>query len=165
MNKIKNDEMEKYAEIVGNYRYLLGRKWDENLQKVTFVMLNPSTADHKNDDPTLRKCIHFAQYWGYGSLEVVNLFAYRATNPRELRQVDEPIGKQNDDYIKLAIKNTSLIILAWGTKGSFNNRDQEVINLIYDHNSLYCLGLTKYGYPRHPLYVKKDTQAIIFTQN
>lgn len=59
--------MEKYAKIDGNYRYLLGRKWDENLQQVTFLMLNPSTADHEQDDPTLRKCINFAKFWGYGS--------------------------------------------------------------------------------------------------
>ncbi|NET69606.1 MAG: DUF1643 domain-containing protein [Sphaerospermopsis sp. SIO1G2] len=143
--------MEKYAKLDGNYRYLLGRKWDENLQKVT-----------NKDDPTLRKCIHFAKFWGYGSLEVVNLFAYRATNPRELRQVDEPIGEQNNNYIKLAIQNTSKIILAWGTKGSFQKRDQEVINFISDKPTLYCLGLTKYGYPRHPLYLKKNTQPIIF---
>jgi hypothetical protein len=157
--------MEKYAKIDGNYRYLLGRKWDENLQQVTFLMLNPSTADHEQDDPTLRKCINFAKFWGYGSLEVVNLFAYRATNPRELRQVNEPVGRKNNYYLELAIKKTHLIILAWGTKGSFQKRDKEVLNLISDKQPLYCLGLTKYGYPRHPLYVRNDTEKIFFPNN
>ncbi|MEA5583230.1 DUF1643 domain-containing protein [Nodularia harveyana UHCC-0300] len=157
--------MEKYATIDGNYRYVLGRKWDKNLQQVTFVMLNPSIADQEKDDPTLRKCINFAKSWGYGSLEVVNLFAYIATNPRELRQVDEPVGKENNHYLELAINNTSKIILAWGTKGNLKKRDQEVINLISVQKPLYCLGITKYGYPRHPLYLKKNTQAIIFSQN
>ncbi|HLO83574.1 MAG TPA: DUF1643 domain-containing protein [Nostocaceae cyanobacterium] len=157
--------MEKYAVIDGNYRYLLGRKWDINQSQVTFVMLNPSTADHQQDDPTLRKCINFAKSWGYGSLEVVNLFAYRATNPRELRQVNEPVGTKNNYYLELAIKKASLIILAWGTKGSFQKRDQEVINFLSDQQPLYCLGLTKHGYPRHPLYVKNDTKAVIFPKN
>lgn len=84
--------MEKYACIDGDYRYILGRKWDEKKPQVTFVMLNPSTADAQQDDPTLGKCIKFATSWDYGSLEVVNLFAYRATKPCELRKVSDPIG-------------------------------------------------------------------------
>ncbi|MBD2626879.1 DUF1643 domain-containing protein [Trichormus variabilis] len=156
--------MEKYANIDGNYRYLLGRKWDENFPQVTFVMLNPSTADHEKDDPTLRKCIKFAAYWGYGSLEVVNLFAYRATKRPDLILSDDPIGIRNNTYIQLATNRAKEIIVAWG--GSkyprIMNRNQEVINLISCKN-IYCLGsLTKDGHPRHPLYLPLITERMPF---
>ncbi|RUT01013.1 hypothetical protein DSM106972_070190 [Dulcicalothrix desertica PCC 7102] len=154
--------MRKSARIVGDYRYLLSRKWDASKPKITFVMLNPSTADAKQDDRTLRKCIHFAKSLGYGSLQVVNLFAYRATKPRELRKVTDPVGPKNNFYIQLATRRTSLIIVAWGTHGGFQGRDKVVQNLISSKQTLYCLGVTKYGYPRHPLYLKKNTKPIIF---
>lgn len=154
--------MRKSALIVGDYRYLLSRSWDYRKPKITFVMLNPSTADAKQDDPTLRKCINFARILGYGSLQVVNLFAYRATKPCELRKVVDPIGPKNDYYIQLATRRASLIIVAWGTHGSFQGRDKVVQNLIYRDQSLYCLGVTKDGYPCHPLYLEKSTIPIIF---
>lgn len=154
--------MIKSALIVGDYRYLLSRKWDASKPKITFVMLNPSTADAKQDDPTLRKCINFARILGYGSLKVVNLFAYRATKPCELRKAADPIGPKNNYYIQLATRRASLIIVAWGTHGSFQGRDKVVQNLIYRNKSLYCLGVTKDGYPRHPLYLEKSTIPIIF---
>ncbi|BDA75123.1 hypothetical protein CAL7716_092890 [Calothrix sp. PCC 7716] len=105
--------MKKSALIVGDYRYLLSRKWDASKPKITFVMLNPSTADANQDDPTLRKCINFAQSLGYGSLKVVNLFAYRATKPCELRKVADPVGPKNNYYIQLATRRASLVIVAW----------------------------------------------------
>lgn len=154
--------MEKYACIEGNYRYLLGRKWDENAPQVTFIMLNPSTADANQDDPTLRKCIHFAKSFCCGSLEVVNLFAYRATKPLELRKVADPVGAKNNCYLQAATKRAALIIVAWGTKGIFQKRNEEVLNLIADKQSLHCLRLTKHGHPHHPLYLPKSTEAIIF---
>ena len=154
--------MEKSAVIKGTYRYLLRRKWDVNKPQVTFVMLNPSTADAYQDDPTLRKCINFAKSWDYGSLEVVNLFAYRATNPRELRQVVDPVGSKNNCYLQLATKRAALIIVAWGAHGSFQNRNKVVLDLISGQQPLYCLGLTKHRHPRHPLYIKNNTKLIIF---
>lgn len=154
--------MKKSALIIGDYRYLLSRKWDASKPQITFVMLNPSTADAYQDDPTLRKCINFAQSLDYGSLKVVNLFAYRATKPCELRKVADPIGLKNNYYIQLATRRASLIIVAWGIHGSFQGRDKVVHNLIYRDQNLYCLGLTKDGYPRHPLYLEKNTIPIIF---
>jgi hypothetical protein len=145
-----------------NYRYLLGREWDINKPQITFVMLNPSTADANQDDRTLRKCINFAQSWGCGSLEVVNLFAYRATKPRDMRQVADPVGSQNNYYIQLATKRSALIIVAWGVNGSFKERNKEVLNLISGQQPLYCLGLTKHRHPSHPLYIKNNTQLILF---
>ncbi|WP_353930180.1 DUF1643 domain-containing protein [Okeanomitos corallinicola TIOX110] len=164
--------MEKYAKIDGNYRYLLGRKWDVNLQQVTFVMLNPSTADHEKDDQTLRKCINFAKSWGYGSLEVVNLFAYRATKPNKLKSKDiEPVGSKNNQYILSAIERAEKIILGWGAwlddvsiskYPIIKHRDKEVLTLINDKKPLYCLRITKNGYPNHPVYLPKNINPIIF---
>lgn len=143
----------------GAYRYSLWRRWDHSKPKVVFIMLNPSTADHIVDDPTIRRCISFSKSWGFGSLEVVNLFAYRATDPRELIATEEPVGKLNDEYIKNAIMDASLTILAWGTKGIIRDRNSEVLRIISD-NDLYCLEITKEGHPKHPLYVGNGTRPI-----
>ncbi|MBD2471715.1 DUF1643 domain-containing protein [Nostoc sp. FACHB-145] len=154
--------MEKTAISDGNYRYLLRREWDVNHPQITFIMLNPSIADDKKDDPTIRKCIKFANLWGYGSLEVVNLFAYRATKPRDMRQVSEPIGLDNNFYLLKATERAKLVILAWGIHGSFLNRDQAVLSLLSNRQPLYCLGRTKAGQPRHPLWLSSFTQPVIF---
>lgn len=159
-------EMEKYAEfdITGKYRYLIGRKWDANFPQITFVMLNPSTADHEQDDRTLTRCINFAKSWGYGSLEVVNLFAYRATKRTDLSQAADPVGSKNNCYIQLATKRADSIIVAWGggKYPKIQNRDKEVLSLI-SGKSLYCLGrLTQDGHPRHPVRLPASTERIIF---
>ncbi|OUL32370.1 DUF1643 domain-containing protein [Nostoc sp. 106C] len=154
--------MERTAIIDGSYRYLLRRVWDAEYPQITFIMLNPSTADAEKDDPTIRKCIKFANSWGYGSLEVVNLFAYRATKPRDLFQVSEPIGSDNNLYLLAAAERAKLIILAWGIHGSFLKRDRAVLNLFSSRQCLYCLGRTKAGHPRHPLWLNSSTQPTIF---
>ncbi len=153
--------MKKDAVIQGNYRYLLKREWDADAPQATFVMLNPSTADAECDDPTIRRCINFSRSWGYGCLEVVNLFAYRATKPQVLFQADDPIGSQNDRYLQQAIRRATLIVVTWGIHGSFLDRDEAVLTLISGKH-LYCLGLTKAGHPRHPLWLKNSTQLTIF---
>lgn len=83
----------------GKYRYSLSRIWDENKANVLFIMLNPSTADGDVDDPTIRRCIGFAKSWGYGGIYVGNLFAYRATDPKELLKVENPIGFENIHHL------------------------------------------------------------------
>lgn len=83
----------------GKYRYSLWRTWDKKLPKVMFIMLNPSTADAYEDDPTIRRCINFAKSWGYGGIVVGNLFAYRATNPKKLILIDDPSGSANHHYL------------------------------------------------------------------
>lgn len=139
-------------DITGIYRYSLWRIWDPNLPRVAFVMLNPSTADGKIDDRTIRRCIGFAMAWGFGALEVVNLFAYRATNPEKLKHCSDPIGPENDDYIKAAVKRANRIITAWGTKGVHYGRNKEVMQILASY-SPQCLEITKAGHPKHPLYV------------
>ncbi|MDF5729403.1 MAG: DUF1643 domain-containing protein [Rhizonema sp. PD38] len=112
----------------------------------------------------IRRCVDVLALlasWGYGSLEVVNLFAYRATKPRDMRSSDDPVGSENDHYIQSATKRASLIIVAWGQHGGFQNRNIEVLDLI-SVQPLYCLGLTKHGHPRHPLCIAKNTQPLLF---
>jgi hypothetical protein len=142
------------ATIVDHYRYRLWREWNLDGPRVTFIMLNPSVADHQVDDPTLRRCIGFAQWWSFGSLEVVNLFAYRSSSPQALRTVADPIGPENDRYLLQAAAQSNCIVAAWGCHGRYLKRDDTVIKLLAAY-SLSCLDLNRDGSPKHPLYIKK----------
>ncbi|CAB1262622.1 hypothetical protein CLOSBL3_20536 [Clostridiaceae bacterium BL-3] len=106
--------MKKYAFIdsTGKYRYTLSRVWNENLGKVVFILLNPSTADASKDDPTVKKCISFTKSWNFGLLEIVNLFAYRSTDPKCLKNVLDPVGRENNYYILKAVEDADKIIAA-----------------------------------------------------
>ncbi|EGF20712.1 MULTISPECIES: DUF1643 domain-containing protein [Streptococcus] len=137
------------------FRYILSRVWDEAKPTVLFIGLNPSTADENEDDPTIRKCINFAKSWGYGGILMANLFAYRATNPRVLYSEQDPIGSDNDFYIKEYADKSEMIIACWGNHGSFNNRSHEVYGLV---DSLHCLDTNKSGEPKHPLYIRNDAK-------
>ena len=142
------------------YRYALSRTWDSKKKTILFIGLNPSTADEKIDDPTIRRCINYAQNWGYGSFLMVNLFAYRATIPTELKNVKNPIGNDNDLYIIELLKKADLAVAAWGNEGSHLNRDKEVKKII---PNLMCLKINKSGQPAHPLYQKKDLKLIKYS--
>jgi hypothetical protein len=147
----------------GLYRYSLWREWDIDKSKIVFIMLNPSKADASIDDPTLRRCISFAKFWDYGSLIVVNLFAFRTASPLELKKVGDPVGKQNDRYLKKAIKSADRVVVAWGNNGKLMQRDRFVLELLSKHNiQPNCLGITKAGYPRHPLYVVCSKQPSVY---
>jgi hypothetical protein len=147
------DQQQAGATIVGEYRYNLWRVWDASRPCVCFVLLNPSTADAALDDPTLRRCVGFAQSWGaYGSVEIVNLFAYRASNPAMLRKAADPIGPDNDTYLQEAARRASCIVSGWGVRGTFLQRDRVVLALLASY-PLYCLRLTRERHPQHPLYV------------
>ncbi|WP_199313846.1 DUF1643 domain-containing protein [Leptolyngbya sp. FACHB-671] len=146
----------------GTYRYSLWREWDANAPKVGFIMLNPSSADAEKNDPTIRRCISFAQFWGYGCLEVVNLFAYRATHLKDLLQATDPIGDKNDRYLNAAMQTAEMLVVAWGNWGSLNQRDQAVLQLVSEHRHVCCLSVNRSGQPRHPLYVRSDTYPMPF---
>lgn len=148
------------------YRYWLLREWDVTLPKMVFVMLNPSTADANIDDPTIKRCISFAKDSGYGSIQVVNLFAFRATDPKEIKNKEiDPIGEKNNTYILRTCKDADLVIAAWGENGKFKSRNAFVESLICKEGiDLYCLGLTKEGYPRHPLFVRGDVQPTLYKE-
>lgn len=139
------------------YRYSLSRTWDESLKKVGFIMLNPSTADHREDDPTIRRCIAFAKAWGYGGIVVANLFALRSTDPKALKEHKEPVGPHNDEHILSLIKDCEEVVCAWGVHGKLNGRDRVVMNLISGGN-VVAIKVTKDGSPGHPLYVKSDAK-------
>jgi len=140
----------------GVYRYLLTREWSLGGDQLGFIMLNPSTADHREDDPTIRRCIGFAQHWGYGRIAVANLFALRATDPKALKAADEPIGAVNDGWLDKVIRESKVCIAAWGAHSFAAARAKEVGERFGDQ--LFCLGTTKAGHPKHPLYLRSDTQ-------
>jgi len=144
----------------GRYRYWLRRSWDSSLPQCAFVGLNPSTADAKIDDPTLRRCINFAKRWGCGSLLMVNLFALRATDPRELFGADDPIGPRTNLWLRRAKRESQLIIAAWGNGGALQNRHSIAAKLL---GNMRCLGVTATGMPKHPLYCPKTTPLLPFT--
>lgn len=160
------------AIITGNYRYLLWREWDSNNKTVAFIMLNPSRADASLNDPTITRCIKFALAWGYGRLEVVNLFAYRTPHPSLLKQAAEPIGRDNaprsgslrDRFILESVNQSDRVILAWGNNGTWQQQDFYVLELLKTYNHLYSLGITKKGCPRHPLYLRSDTRPQMIEQ-
>lgn len=140
----------------GRYGYLLTRRWAEG-PVATFVMLNPSTADAAQDDPTIRRCIAFAKRENCGGLAVVNLFAYRATKPSELSQVVDPVGPENDSWPRTTLSGNGLVIAAWGMHGP-GDLAEAVVRLAGDR--LRALGVTKDGRPRHPLYVRGDAPLV-----
>jgi hypothetical protein len=144
----------------GRYRYSLARSWaiDGEPDTVVWVMLNPSTADAELDDPTIRKCIGFSRLWGYTALEVVNLFAWRATDPRELRKVSDPVGPGNLAAIAHAVSGAGLVVAAWGTDGWWLGQHGIVLDELRRLGDVYHLGLTKEGFPKHPLYLPYETR-------
>lgn len=142
------------------YRYALWREWLGGEGYVMFVGLNPSTADETNDDPTIRRCIRFAKEWGFEGLCMANLFAYRATDPKDMMAAADPIGPQNDAWLRQLSDDASCVVAAWGVGGKHLNRGLQVMEMI---GAMDCLGHTKDGFPRHPLYIKADIERVDFS--
>lgn len=141
----------------GTYRYRLDRVWDQGLPLVAFLMLNPSTADADQDDPTIRRCIGFAKSWGFGGLIVGNLFALRSTDPKALYEHPDPIGPDNDTHLVNIAQSARKVICAWGTHGAYRDRGREVGHRL-EFFPLAALKVTKDGHPGHPLYIAASTQ-------
>lgn len=147
----------------GKYRYVLTRKTNCPLRWIRpalFIMLNPSTADAVQNDPTIRRCISFAERDSCTDLTVINLFAFRATNPSDLVKAEDPVGPLNDQVIAEQIENHrtfGIIVAAWGSHPFAKKRAQEVKDKF---GPFMCLGTTQSGYPKHPLYLKSDTSLI-----
>lgn len=147
----------------GKYRYLLRRAWDHDKPRCLFVMLNPSTADAEVDDATIRSCIRLAKSWGYGSFEVVNLFGFRSTDPKGMADAEDPIGAENDHIAQAAIGRCDVAICAWGAHWMAKARERDMVRLITAKRPVaYCLGTTKAGAPKHPLYIKSGTELSVF---
>jgi hypothetical protein len=127
---------------------------------VCFLMLNPSTADGRRDDPTIRRCLGFARAWGFSVLEVRNLFTWRATEPRDLLTATDPTGGERGDQELRRAAEADLVVAAWGAWVPFE-RDREALAMLSGRR-LVCLGRTKNGGPRHPLYVRGATRSEAF---
>ena len=142
------------------WRYRLWRVWDADKPALMFIMLNPSTADEQEDDPTIRRCVGFAKAWGFGGISVCNLFAFRATDPAELRDAADPVGPEND-RILLEVATSGavgLVLAAWGNYGGLNYRSGAVREMLRANGvKLMALSITKAKEPGHPLYIKADT--------
>lgn len=147
----------------GRYRYLLRRTWDHDRMRALFIMLNPSTADAEIDDPTIRSCVRLCRSWAFGGFEVVNLFAWRATKPDDLATAFDPIGPKNDVIIGAAVARCDIPICAWGAHKMAEARAEPVRQIItVQRPAALCLGLTKGGAPKHPLYIKTGTAPVVW---
>lgn len=145
----------------GRYRYSLWRVWDPSAEHLVFIMLNPSTADAETDDPTIRRCIGFARDRGFGGIEVLNLYAFRATDPRDLFRAVDPVGRDNDEYLATPLL-TSTVIPAWGAHAK-PERAAAVLAMLAGHR-VFSLGVTQSGAPRHPLYVRADQPFVPYPE-
>jgi len=156
------------------HRYTLWRRLADNLATnpdappILFVLLNPSTATHEVSDPTVTRCINYAKLWGHGRITVVNIFAVRETDPRNMKAASDPIGPENDRYIRqeaeaVASAKGGRIICAWGAHGEFLGRGRQMTELLQGIDiPLHCLALTKAGHPKHPLYLKASLKPMHF---
>lgn len=173
--------------LCGTYRYTLTRSLDHQAvadgliqgtdrrrRRIIFVMLNPSTADAYANDPTIEKCIKFARGWGYQVLDVVNLYAYRATDPKALRRAGVPadlgmniIGPSNDNWIASLGSLASRVVLAWGGNSPMPERAEHVIRILEGagHRDLFCIKQNKDGSPVHPLYQRDDSELQLFDRS
>ena len=153
------------------YRYLLGRHISDSPSRLLFVMLNPSTADEEEPDPTINKCMEIARTQGFGELEVVNLYAFRTPHPSVLWQSRKPIGARNDRYIREALSRANKVILAWGYRVSENvkrkKRAHKVMRMVrkFTPRRPYHLGFTKKKEPKHPLYLPPSTPLKRWTKS
>ena len=151
-----NDAVISYC---GRYRYALWRTWDSTLHQVTFILLNPSTADAIKNDPTIRRCIGFAKIWGYGSIAIGNLFAYRATSPSVMKEAVDAVGPDNPSWLMTLLEN-DLCVAGWGTHGSWLDMDKWACQKY--PGRFQCLGVTLNGHPKHPLYLPMKAELIPF---
>ncbi len=138
------------------YRYVWRYTWAPSLKPCVFIGLNPSTADESGPDPTVRRCVRYAQAWGYGQLVMLNLFGLRATDPFVMKTARRPVGPANDDWLLRETTDTmrrqGIVVAAWGNHGQHRGRAQAVRELLQSV-PLHCLTLTQSGEPGHPLYL------------
>lgn len=142
------------------YRYALIRRWNDfdELKSpfCVWVLLNPSTADEKTNDATVRRCISFSKAMDCSGMVMLNLFAWRSRTPLALKKVKDPIGPLNNEVLRAL--GTGSVLCGWGTHGAFAEREQEVRKLI--SGRCWCLGVTKNGSPRHPLYLPTNSKKV-----
>lgn len=148
------------------YRYTLTRVWDDSRPPCAFIGLNPSTADESQLDPTLRRCVRFADGWGYGSFVMLNLFAFRSVKPDALLMVDDPVGPQNNIWIRRSCRDVhklgGVVICCWGTNAErrgLRGRAQAVMNIVRTTKARpHVIRYTQRGVPEHPLYLPSELE-------
>lgn len=148
------------------HRYHLLRLWDVSVKPLKlcmFIGLNPSTADEKQDDPTVRRCVAFAKRLGCHGMHMMNIFAYRATDPDVMKRAFDPVGEDNDDWLRVIALDSAFTIACWGVHGQHLSRGVQVKRILSKITpSLCCFGMTKDGHPKHPLYLKADSPLVAF---
>ena len=145
------------------YRYNWARRVSNEPTRMLCIGVNPSKADEDRSDNTVTRCCNFARRfgYGYGVLEMGNLNAFRATDPAIMKAAIDPVGPDNDEYLREAIRRCNLIVVCWGIHGVFMDRDQAVLKMIrQEHKTAYCFGKTKDGYPRHPSRLANNTELV-----
>lgn len=143
------------------YRYRLWRTWDVEKPTLVWIMLNPSTADETDDDPTIRRCIGYAKDWGFGKIVVGNLFALRASEPKELYDHPDPIGPENNDHLRQICEDAETTVAAWGAHGDYQQRGWAVTRML--DVELLALDTTMDDQPVHPLYQPADAEPEPFS--
>lgn len=147
------------------YRYTLWREWDNKLPRAAWIMLNPSTADETKLDPTVTRVKGFTEAWGYGAFVVTNLFAWRATDPKDMKAAAEPVGASNDALIASAaldaLASGGVVICAWSQHGKYRARGQAVRTMLFNRDlKMHYLKMGANGQPHHPLYLPGDLKPI-----
>ncbi|HAL86211.1 MAG TPA: hypothetical protein DCM31_04640 [Deferribacteraceae bacterium] len=143
------------------YRYVLWRNWGVEKKRVVFIGLNPSTADEKIDDPTVRRCITYAKNWGFSGMFMLNIFAFRSTNPKLMKAEPDPVGVDNDFWLEkiCSTPEAQLVIAKWGNHGVHNKRSEAIKRLL---PQLSCLGVTNAGEPKHILYLPYGLEPTLY---
>lgn len=145
--------------VCERYRYVLSRIWAQDKPPLVMLMLNPSTATELKNDPTIARCEKRAHMWGYGGLIILNIFAYRATDPKDMKAQADPNGAYNDYYIKDTLRKakTDTIVCGWGTHGTLNDREAQIFEIFKAlGHTPRALKWTNKGHPQHPLYISYD---------
>lgn len=148
--------LDSFAEIsdCGNYRYFLARRMGMGERSIAFVGVNPSTADASRDDPTIRKCVGFAQRWGFDWLYMLNLCAFRSTDVKALKRVDDPVGPMNWERLAAMMGKCEIVVAAWGRASKLPNTTARTYAArILTRGETRCLGQNDDGSPKHPLYI------------
>ena len=146
------------------YRYTLIHRWDELLNPdhgIAWICLNPSTADEHQLDPTLRRIRDFSAAWDYAFFVMLNLFAWRATDPAGMKAAADPVGPDNDRWIAHWTTRCDRIMLGWGEHGAHLDRDRQVLAGL-NPKKIFCLERNAGGQPRHPLYVARKAAPLPF---
>ena len=151
------------------YRYILTRTWDITKPYIIFVGLNPSTADETDDDNTIKKLMRYAKRWGYGGIIMTNIFAFRATEPKDMKKAEDPIGPDNDRYLANMLSSgvATTVVAMWGNHGVYKGREERVRQLLNEmefkgYISVKCFEISKQGQPKHPLFLSESLDPISF---